>query len=148
MKTTQTAPSGISLLRTGRAAFYIFALAGQGMISTPNRIFGIFFFQAEDGIRARTVTGVQTCALPISVREQIENTLRDAALARKDQPDPHVERAKHFIRRNAATLLKQGENRRDVPRSEIDFRSEERRVGKSGELGGGRIVKKKRKSEQ
>src|SRR5437667_231385 len=24
-----------------------------------------FFFQAEDGIRARDVTGVQTCALPI-----------------------------------------------------------------------------------
>src|SRR5437867_6741913 len=24
----------------------------------------IFFFQAEDGIRDRTVTGVQTCALP------------------------------------------------------------------------------------
>ena len=24
-----------------------------------------FFFQAEDGIRARLVTGVQTCALPI-----------------------------------------------------------------------------------
>src|SRR6266516_4691648 len=27
-----------------------------------------FFFQAEDGIRYRTVTGVQTCAIPISVR--------------------------------------------------------------------------------
>src|SRR5690349_24882204 len=26
----------------------------------------IFFFQAEDGIRALYVTGVQTCALPIS----------------------------------------------------------------------------------
>src|SRR5437868_5183638 len=26
---------------------------------------GIFFFQAEDGIRCRNVTGVQTCALPI-----------------------------------------------------------------------------------
>src|SRR5437867_12055687 len=26
---------------------------------------GSFFFQAEDGIRDRTVTGVQTCALPI-----------------------------------------------------------------------------------
>ena len=25
-----------------------------------------FFFQAEDGIRASPVTGVQTCALPIS----------------------------------------------------------------------------------
>src|SRR6266481_7513478 len=27
-----------------------------------------FFFQAEDGIRDGTVTGVQTCALPISGR--------------------------------------------------------------------------------
>src|SRR5271167_3076833 len=25
----------------------------------------VFFFQAEDGIRGRNVTGVQTCALPI-----------------------------------------------------------------------------------
>src|SRR5437867_10338091 len=29
--------------------------------------FFFFFFQAEDGIRDRTVTGVQTCALPISI---------------------------------------------------------------------------------
>src|SRR2546429_6291903 len=28
---------------------------------------GVFFFQAEDGIRDVAVTGVQTCALPISV---------------------------------------------------------------------------------
>src|SRR2546430_13516868 len=28
--------------------------------------YAIFFFQAEDGIRDLTVTGVQTCALPIS----------------------------------------------------------------------------------
>src|SRR2546430_5918166 len=27
----------------------------------------VFFFQAEDGIRDLTVTGVQTCALPISM---------------------------------------------------------------------------------
>src|SRR2546427_11209482 len=33
-----------------------------------------FFFQAEDGIRDLTVTGVQTCALPILQR------LRDAAV--------------------------------------------------------------------
>src|SRR5207248_4357180 len=32
--------------------------------------FFFFFFQAEDGIRDRTVTGVQTCALPISVRRR------------------------------------------------------------------------------
>src|SRR5437667_9350082 len=29
-----------------------------------------FFFQAEDGIRVRDVTGVQTCALPISGRRR------------------------------------------------------------------------------
>ena len=27
----------------------------------------VFFFQAEDGIRDHCVTGVQTCALPISI---------------------------------------------------------------------------------
>src|SRR6266542_6550173 len=31
-------------------------------------VFFFFFFQAEDGIRDATVTGVQTCALPISRR--------------------------------------------------------------------------------
>src|SRR5256885_5241006 len=30
----------------------------------------IFFFQAEDGIRDYKVTGVQTCALPISHRKR------------------------------------------------------------------------------
>src|SRR5260370_15561714 len=29
-----------------------------------------FFFQAEDGIRDSSVTGVQTCALPISIASQ------------------------------------------------------------------------------
>src|SRR6266540_315022 len=31
-------------------------------------LFFFFFFQAEDGIRDRDVTGVQTCALPISTK--------------------------------------------------------------------------------
>src|SRR5699024_11587387 len=30
-----------------------------------------FFFQAEDGIRDRNVTGVQTCALPISLKPKL-----------------------------------------------------------------------------
>src|SRR5207248_8797480 len=34
-----------------------------------------FFFQAEDGIRDRTVTGVQTCALPISGVEEFKISL-------------------------------------------------------------------------
>src|SRR6266540_5158644 len=33
----------------------------------PGLLF-VFVFQAEDGIRDRDVTGVQTCALPISTR--------------------------------------------------------------------------------
>src|SRR5437773_4976410 len=34
-------------------------------------VFGVFFFQAEDGIRDRDVTGVQTCALPIYNRTSL-----------------------------------------------------------------------------
>src|SRR2546430_3046380 len=34
-----------------------------------------FFFQAEDGIRDLTVTGVQTCALPISYLWATEDTI-------------------------------------------------------------------------
>src|SRR2546430_11346332 len=38
----------------------------QSPINDARVIFFFFFFQAEDGIRDLTVTGVQTCALPIS----------------------------------------------------------------------------------
>src|SRR5256886_13185536 len=38
-----------------------------------------FFFQAEDGIRDLTVTGVQTCALPISC--QLDESLRSGWLS-------------------------------------------------------------------
>src|SRR5256886_10413018 len=38
----------------------------------------IFFFQAEDGIRYLTVTGVQTCALPISAVLLLVALLRSA----------------------------------------------------------------------
>src|SRR5690348_17214545 len=35
-------------------------------------LLAVFFFRAEDGIRAGRVTGVQTCALPISVTRPLE----------------------------------------------------------------------------
>ena len=35
-----------------------------------------FFFQAEDGIRDIGVTGVQTCALPISHKLEMANNIR------------------------------------------------------------------------
>src|SRR2546430_14546307 len=41
-----------------------------------------FFFQAEDGIRDLTVTGVQTCALPISVANTLTIfAIKDIGLA-------------------------------------------------------------------
>src|SRR5207249_7340751 len=42
------------------------------------RVEHIFFFQAEDGIRDRNVTGVQTCALPIGrlVRTSLSGSRR------------------------------------------------------------------------
>src|SRR5437762_14204300 len=36
-----------------------------------------FFFQAEDGIRDTSVTGVQTCALPICFRQVVAGAGRD-----------------------------------------------------------------------
>src|SRR5437773_10188689 len=40
---------------------------------------GYFFFQAEDGIRVRDVTGVQTCALPICSSRQATWVSRGAS---------------------------------------------------------------------
>src|SRR6266702_7839706 len=44
-------------------------------------MFVFFFFQAEDGIRDGHVTGVQTCALPISLRRKdCDRTIRSASI--------------------------------------------------------------------
>src|SRR5258707_2949911 len=47
------------------------------MVSLSILLF-FFFFQAEDGIRDIGVTGVQTCALPISVTELRAHRTRQA----------------------------------------------------------------------
>src|SRR5699024_12153809 len=47
-----------------------------------------FFFQAEDGIRDRNVTGVQTCALPIyylQSKEDIQSILSGISGGMKEQ---------------------------------------------------------------
>src|SRR5258706_10528010 len=47
-----------------------------------------FFFQAEDGIRDWSVTGVQTCALPISASG--ERLVRGGGIADRDEAEaPH-----------------------------------------------------------
>src|SRR6266576_1812450 len=75
----------------------------------------VLFFPAEDGIRHLYVTGVQTCALPILA------TLRAIRMASNSN----------------------GRARRKPSARSSSSRSEERRVGKSVDLGGRRIIKKK-----
>src|SRR5690348_7015447 len=71
-------------------AFFCFALAwgmNHGVLDratyldSARRAWSAFFFQAEDGIRVGRVTGVRTCALPISMQEAVE-----AAAARSGTP--------------------------------------------------------------
>src|SRR5256886_4057166 len=48
--------------------------------------FCFFFFQAEDGIRDLTVTGVQTCALPICCISPLKRTSTDSGMSRGITP--------------------------------------------------------------
>src|SRR5437868_12069837 len=88
-------------------------------------MFFLFFFQAEDGIRDRNVTGVQTCALPISrVREQREHKHSfEGGVWRKANRHLVKSRDRHLanLARGAKRI------RRQVKKL---IRSEERRVGK------------------
>src|SRR5256884_4094485 len=55
----------ISLRVLSRSRLYLLMEMRQGIGKRIHCVF-FFFFQAEDGIRDVAVTGVQTCALPIS----------------------------------------------------------------------------------
>src|SRR5207237_7114264 len=84
--------------------------------------FFFFFFQAEDGIRDSSVTGVQTCALPIYFREDFGITTRVARYHNVYGPhgtyDGGREKAPAAICRKVIEAKLSGK------------RSEERRVGK------------------
>src|SRR5689334_24203712 len=86
-----------------------------------------FFFQAEDGIRDGTVTGVQTCALPISWRGiATPDILRGAVVEQRQLPVVDRYHAKYPGRGHAAF----GEGHLHVEEILGVQRSEERRVGK------------------
>src|SRR5205823_10784025 len=91
-----------------------------------------FFFQAEDGIRDKLVTGVQTCALPISGKIPLPDFMSRAAgesgvtqsrcLRLLLQPPGNRERA--------LLELLQPDGKRLQSSYRQTARSEERRVGK------------------
>src|SRR5690348_17428344 len=85
--------------------------------------FFFFFFQAEDGIRDGRVTGVQTCALPISnVASVFVMLLIVSASAATSPLDAIVKFCFRSPLATAVTTL-------TIPRT-CSVRSEERRVGK------------------
>src|SRR5256712_5230673 len=63
------------------------------------KMFCFFFFQAEDGIRDLIVTGVQTCALPISVKEgnDVVVPLKDRIIGRVAVEDVVAPRGRKVI---------------------------------------------------
>src|SRR5438034_11551366 len=88
-------------------------------------IFVFFFFQAEDGIRDHCVTGVQTCALPISnlklaqvTFERVKKLSDRGVLSPQDKDD-----------KEAALAVRNAEVTQSQARIST-ARSEERRVGK------------------
>src|SRR2546430_11457081 len=82
-----------------------------------------FFFQAEDGIRDLTVTGVQTCALPILAGKKTE---RKVDLGTK-VVSAVAAMAAAFIARKLITFAWTKAVGKEPP---THPRSEERRVGK------------------
>src|SRR5262249_57770747 len=89
-----------------------------------------FFFQAEDGIRDWSVTGVQTCALPISARESAAPKAR--ALEAGVGPASGAERERCCPRASDADPAVRGTTRVGLRWWLRRDRSEERRVGKEG----------------
>src|SRR5207245_275501 len=60
-------------------SFYRCSVCYVVFITLLYYLFLFFFFQAEDGIRDATVTGVQTCALPIYFPEHSESDCEAAS---------------------------------------------------------------------
>src|SRR5260221_8679060 len=91
----------------------------------PFGVTGFFFFQAEDGIRDHCVTGVQTCALPISGSSRVFHSRRYGLLA---SPSGQSAGAAQLLFEVVQSLL--GVAQLGGIHLDPHLRSEERRVGK------------------
>src|SRR5256886_7711228 len=96
--------------------------------STEDNIFSscFFFFQAEDGIRDLTVTGVQTCALPILMEKSLVVFAEDGQRQGRYRL---LEPTRHYALVLSPLVIQvQAAQHPDAGAT----RSEERRVGKEG----------------
>src|SRR5207249_8404835 len=102
----------------------------------------VFFFQAEDGIRDRNVTGVQTCALPIS-----QPSAKNQKLKAKNYS---LRMASISLPRTRSSMPNGGRKSDPCtipPRTKI-LRSEERRVGKECRSRGSTDPSRKKEREE
>src|SRR5699024_11377420 len=101
--------------------------------------FLFFFFQAEDGIRDRNVTGVQTCALPISY-ELADLRCRPPPSTLFLLPEADKNDFSDALPAVADAMYAAPPRRKAAPSKpeKAVVRSEERRVGKEGRSRGGR----------
>src|SRR2546425_6227126 len=79
------------------------------LVCVVSRVF--FFFQAEDGIRDKLVTGVQTCALPISRFEA-----GVALAAKRERRGGEVGEQTQFVAFGENHLARPGGLRKNFPR--------------------------------
>src|SRR5205807_4652183 len=94
------------------------------------------FFQAEDGIRDYKVTGVQTCALPISPCEWSSAASSPARGGRSCRSSGRARGARWTtsakLARDATPWCPSSSRARGARELKWTTRSEERRVGKEG----------------
>src|SRR2546430_17418507 len=104
---------------------------GSGPNDNPTTVSVFFFFQAEDAIRYLTVTGVQTCALPIPRARDLARpggTRRRVVRARSRAREAGRDRPRDRRLRPGARARPEQPVAALQPRDPA--RSEERRVGK------------------
>src|SRR5436189_4778834 len=106
--------------------------------------FFFFFFQAEDGIRDTSVTGVQTCALPIL--ESFAFLVGEiVALVVRDKVDDRAVRQRSGFVEHEPALFHTGSQ--PIHTNTVRFRSEERRVGKECRCGWRQYDRKEERRE-
>src|SRR5205807_4894112 len=99
------------------------------MVMDDLALYIFFFFQAEDGIRDYKVTGLQTCALPIS-ELQSELFAPEPPLSVGRQGLIAIPLEPEAVEPPGAGLEEEVLRRAEGARIEVLLRSEERRVGK------------------
>src|SRR5256886_4085694 len=123
-------PSSCFRKRTSRCCAGNSACASR-TCATSRRTCSVFFFQAEGGIRDLTVTGVQTCALPICGGEPVDRD-RIAGTAEPALEAPRLALHPIHLRVETKVVARLHPLLAAEPAAEAAGRSEERRVGKEG----------------